>query len=88
MFLRCGNQFCQLTIPVRALPFWHGFLTQESSSIGIRITSSQTNWGAQLSLTQVNLSRNAAVAKAFSGMKSPSTVAMHAGTANFRVQRS
>lgn len=84
MSLRCGNQFCQLTIPVRAELFWRGCLTQELSSIGIRITSSQNSWGAKLGLTQVSLSRNAALAKTFSGMKSPSTVETHAGMTNFR----
>jgi hypothetical protein len=85
MFLRCGNQFCRLTIPVRARLFWHGFLIQESTSIGIRTICSQNSLGAQLSLTQVNLNRNAALAKAFNGMKSPCTVETHAGMTNFRV---
>jgi len=85
MFLRFGNQFCQRTIPVRARLYWHGFLTQESTSIGIRTICSQNNLGARLSLTQVNLNRNAAIAKAFSGMKSPYTVETHSGVTNFRV---
>jgi hypothetical protein len=41
-----------------------------------------------LSLTQVNLSRNAAPAKEFSEMKSPFTLQTHTGMNNFRVPSS
>jgi hypothetical protein len=88
VFLRCGNQFCQLTIPVPARLYWRGCLTRELSSIGIGTTYSQKNWDKRLSLTWVNLSRNAAPVWVFSGMKLPSTPKMRTGMDNFRVPSS
>ncbi len=51
----------------------------------MRTTSFRSNLGTRSSPMQVILSRNAALAKAFSGMKSPYTLRRRTGMNNFRV---
>jgi len=51
VFLRCGNRFCQLTIPVPARLSWRGCLTRGLSSSGMKTTCSRKNWDTSLSRT-------------------------------------
>jgi MerR family transcriptional regulator, mercuric resistance operon regulatory protein len=85
---RCGNQFCQRTIPVQARPCCRGCLTQGSRSTGIRTTCLQSSWDTRSTLTQVNPSRAAASTKALSGTKLRSTLKTLTGMNNSRAPSS